>query len=78
MSKRKQHEALLKFARKVMASWPEGDIEGGDLQDIAVETGLLTKIIATASCGEGCRCIGYDTFPQTCYRLAPLIVQETT
>jgi len=77
VSKRKQHEALLTFARKIMASWPEGDVEGIDLQDIALETGLLHQILATESCGEGCRCAGYrDDFPLTCYRLAPFIVEK--
>jgi len=75
VSKRKQHEALLRFARKVMASWPEGDIEGGDLQEIAVATGLLTKTIATEPCAAGCNCVEYGgNFPMTCYRLPPALL----
>jgi len=46
------------------------DIEGSDIQDWGYELGLLTKVTASAPCGEGCVCediVGAD-FPTECYR----------
>ena len=45
---------LLAFAREILAVWPEGGIEGGDLQDIAVEHGLLVPETRYAPCDEEC------------------------
>lgn len=47
------------FAKRVMESWPHGGIDGGDLQDDAVEFGLLDPTTPTESCGEGCVCAEY-------------------
>jgi hypothetical protein len=54
-------DQLRGFARRVMQAWPEGDIEGFDLQDAAVEFGLLAtkNPPPTESCGEGCTCAEY-------------------
>jgi len=46
-----------------------GDIDGGDLQDKAEALGLLVGVTVTEPCGEGCNCMGWDDFPQTCYRI---------
>jgi hypothetical protein len=44
-----------------------GTIEGCDIEEKAVELGLMTVTEATESCGEGCVCTEYG-FPATCYR----------
>ena len=36
-----QRDLLRDFARAVMQAWPEGGIDGGELQDIALAHGLL-------------------------------------
>lgn len=62
------------FAKDVMASWPEGGIEGDDLQEIAVKYGLLTPVIANEPCGEECWCQEtHGEFPTTCYRKCSLL-----
>ena len=58
-----------RFAERIMQHWPEGDVDGGDLQDLAIACGLLTPVTATEPCGEGCWCAEYHgDFPVTCYR----------
>lgn len=32
------------FAVEIMEDWPYGDVDGGDLQDIAVKYGLLVRV----------------------------------
>lgn len=44
-----------------------GDVDGGWLQDYALECGLLTRVDVTESCGEGCSCDGELDY---CYRLS--------
>lgn len=44
------------------------DIDGGWAQDKATELGLLVNVRVTEPCGEGCRCVEYDDFPQDCLR----------
>lgn len=61
------------FARAIMKSWPEGDVDGGELQAIAVRHGLLTPTTLYAPCGDSCLCadtFGEDEFAEgiTCYR----------
>ena len=68
-----ERDALRKFAQAVMQSWPEGDVDGGELQDAAVAAGLLIGTEVSESCGEGCQC---DDFPATCYRPTPLLTGE--
>ena len=36
-----QRDLLRDFARSVMQAWPEGGIDGGELQEIALAHGLL-------------------------------------
>ena len=47
---------LRAFAREVMAAWPEGGIEGEDLQEIAHRHGMLAPEIRHEPCGEWCNC----------------------
>ncbi len=47
---------LQSFAQEIMQAWPEGGIEGDDLQRIAVRHGLLTPQIRHEPCGEACLC----------------------
>lgn len=44
-----------------------GDVDGGDLQDKAVELGLLSSHEVTEPCCEGCACSEWG-FPTTCIR----------
>ena len=71
------YDSLLAFARKILAAWPEGGIEGDDLQDIAVEHGLLVAETRYSPCAEEawCWCARYATEEEfadgvVCYRRA--------
>ena len=71
---------LRSFARDVMETWPLGDLEGGDLQDLAVKHGLLVPETRYAPCREECFCAGYATVEEfesgvICYRRAALLVE---
>lgn len=51
--------------------WDQESLDGGDLQDRAVEAGILAPVTAAARCGENCACSEYGAdFPATCYRFA--------
>jgi hypothetical protein len=79
---------LVAFATRVMESWPWGDVDGGNLQEIAHACGLLREESVSVPCGEECACVEYHGLdatgsfhgaPVTCYRrvpLAPLPQQE--
>lgn len=80
MAGRKQAEAVTaKLRAFAVWAWDAaadgGDLDGGSIQDKAVELGLLAPTEATEPCGpEGaCRCAGYDDFPTTCYRPTALL-----
>lgn len=61
-------EALLKFASKVVEQCLDGcDVDGGDVQDWAVEAGLLIPTEVNDACGEYCSCAEWG-FPTTCYK----------
>jgi hypothetical protein len=76
---RAENEALRKFAQRVMDDWPDGsNMDGGELQDIAHECGLLKDIIRTESCGDNCGCAEYysdEEFAEgvTCYTRTALL-----
>lgn len=76
------YDRLIAFAREILSDWPEGDIDGGDLQDIAVKHGLLVPETRYAPCSdEGCCCAGYATEEEfaagvICYRLADWLKGE--
>ena len=63
---------LRAFVRRVIrASW-DGDVEEGDVQEWAVDAGLLVPTTMAAPCGENCQCEELDPggFPTTCYRFS--------
>ena len=69
------YDRLLAFAREILSAWPEGGIDGGDLQDIAVEHGLLVPETRHAHCAEECPCALSATEEEfaggvVCYRRA--------
>ena len=72
---------LRSFALDVMETWPRGDLEGGELQDLAVKHGLLVPETRYAPCGEECFC-AEDVFVEDfedgviCYRRAALLVAD--
>jgi hypothetical protein len=63
-------QALAKFGAAVIeeARGELGDLDGGWLQDKAVECGVLEPVTALAPCGDECRCAEYDDFPQECFQ----------
>jgi hypothetical protein len=73
-----ERDALRAFAQSVMEVWPYGDLDGGTLQDIAHEHGLLEPETRTEPCGENCACSESVTEGEfvtgvECYRKAPLL-----
>jgi hypothetical protein len=61
------------FANELMEF---SDIDGGDLQDLAVEFKLLQPFEVDEPCGENCICAEYGGWPQTCYRKTRLLTEE--
>lgn len=51
-----QLDQLKNFARDVLSIWPRGDLDGCDLQGIAVERGLLVAQTRHERCGDECVC----------------------
>lgn len=45
-----------------------GDVDGGWIEDMALELGVLVKVPVTEPCGPGCSCAEWDDFPQECVR----------
>ena len=63
VSKHQSNDALLSenkklraFANDIMEAWPDGGIEGDDLQEIATRHGMLAPEIRYEPCGEWCQC----------------------
>jgi hypothetical protein len=70
----REQRALLRFAARIIDETREGtEPDGGDVQDWAVEAGLLVPTPVTEACGEECACAAWDDFPQTCYRDSPAL-----
>lgn len=70
-------EQLRGFAQRVMEAWPEGGLDGFDLQDTAEEFGLLQRVEVAEPCGEGCSCVEYGAdFPTDCYHRTSLLLPE--
>lgn len=62
---------LADYGRRVLEAHRElnGDLDGGYLQDTAVECGLLAFVEVAEPCGENCNCAEYyDEFPAQCLR----------
>lgn len=79
-----ERDTLRIFAQYVLAGWPDDDVGGGELQDKAVELGLLEQKIPLPreSCGEGCRCADYYSESDfrdgqvVCYKRTALLMEE--
>ena len=79
-----ENEKLRAFAQSVMEAWPDGGIEGDDLQDIAVTHGMLAPEIRHEPCGEWCNCNSLNGLDSNdwergveCYRRTALLTGET-
>jgi hypothetical protein len=73
----KDIDKLRGFARDIMDLWPDGNLEFGDIQEIAVKHGILKEEIIYKEC-ENCSCTQYydeDDFKNgvVCYRKSDLI-----
>lgn len=64
--------ALRAFANDVFGDWPDGGgVDGCELQELAVDHGLLIGRMVDEPCGEECWCAseaGRDEFPLECFR----------
>jgi hypothetical protein len=65
----REQRALLRFAARLIDESRDSE----DVQDWAVEAGLLVPTPVTEACGEWCACAEWDDFPQTCYRDSPAL-----
>lgn len=65
--------ALERFGLAVLAESREelGDIDGGWLQDKAIELGVLVAVEVASPCAAQCRCEEYGDWPMYCYRYSP-------
>ena len=78
-----ENTKLRAFAVEVMGAWPDGGIEGDDLQEIAVKHGMLAPEIRHEPGGEWCKCnAGVDVDGGEwqrgveCYRRTALLTGE--
>ena len=56
------------FANELISGAYEAfDIDGADIQTIAVKYELLEEVVADESCGKNCNCEEFG-FPILCYR----------
>ena len=76
----RERNSLRDFANDVMESWPHGDVDGCDLERMAVEHGLLAlkDPKPTEPCGDNCACSGYPSPEEwadgiDCYVRTPLL-----
>lgn len=77
----KERDALREFAVEIMGHWPHGDVDGGDLQNMAIKHKLIApkNPKPTEPCGEYCACAGYPTQEEwaegiDCYAWTPLLI----
>ena len=78
-----ENKQLRAFAQSIMVAWPEGGIEGDDLQEIACRHGMLAPEIRHEPCGEWCNCNCLGDFDSAdwqrgveCYRRTALLTGE--
>lgn len=70
-------EKLRGFANYLMDTLPDAcDVASGDIQDAAVEFGLLQAFEVSAPCGESCVCVEYGAFPHICYRKTAVLAGD--
>src|SRR3972149_3970982 len=74
-------QQLIDFANAVMKDWPEGgNLDGGDIQDLAEKYGLLIPKDVTEPCGEDCMCSEFYSLEEfqaglvKCFRKAPFLI----
>lgn len=64
---------LAGFASRILEHWPEyTEIDGGEIQEIGVATGVLVETRQQRPCGAECNCNEYfnaEEWPVTCYRV---------
>lgn len=66
-------DSLRAFANAMVeAAFEGGSLDGGDIQDIAVNHGVLRIEVRAESCGEACNCHDFG-FPVECYRKTELL-----
>ncbi len=73
---------LHSFALDALEVWPDGDLDGGTLQDLAVKHGLLEVEVRTEPCCADCECKEFysGTFWArgiSCYRKAAFLRGKT-
>lgn len=67
-------DGLIQFAKECLAVSRDGcDMDGGDIQELALKLGLIEPYTVTGPCGSDCVCAEVDDFPLTCYRDAELL-----
>ncbi len=81
---RAELDKLRAFATAIMMYWPDGDVDGGGLQEMAIKYGLLSLAdpAPTAPCAVDCMCAEYygpDDWHDgvECYRRTALIDPDT-
>ena len=60
--------ALSEFAREIIRMGWECDLDGSDIQDLAVKHGLLKPQTMEKPCGDNCACNDVGDFPTECFR----------
>lgn len=76
---RGERDELRAYSQATLRDWPESTPEEGDLQELAVEHGLLFEVEVHEPCGEACFCAengDFDGGPMTCLRPTPLLTGE--
>ena len=68
-------ESLRAFAQFVLSDCTETVSDQWELQDKAVELGLLQEVHVTEPCAEKCECAEIG-FPTICYRKTELLMGE--
>ena len=64
-------DKIKKLMRELAEScWNGWNLDGGEVQGMLEDAGVLVPIEMTSPCGEECTCAGVTDFPTTCYRLA--------
>lgn len=71
-------EKLRAFTQFILEDWPEGGPDEFEIQDKAIEIGLLEGHDVKEPCGEDCWCEEYHgEFPVICYRRTKVLTGET-
>lgn len=78
-----ERDALRTFAQGCLDDWPEVGMDGFDLQELGVKTGMLEGREVFKPChDEGCQCAEYYGSSEMidgviCYRMTPLLTGKT-